>query len=115
LDVEAMTLNALDKAHAQAVLASDREHVTPYIRHNKNLFRQANIRSHVDLSAVRWTVDYDDDLALVRTLVESTKAHVGVVPDRFDFLRALERLGAAGSSNNAHARNESFSDGEICS
>jgi len=114
LDVEAMTRIALEKAHSQAVLPADREHVTPYIRRNKSLFRQANVRSQLDLSAIRWTVDYADDLALIRSLVATAQARAAAVPDRFDYLRALERLGAAGP-RNAHARNESYSEGEIYS
>jgi spore coat polysaccharide biosynthesis protein SpsF (cytidylyltransferase family) len=107
LDVEAFTREVLTKVCRDAVLPGDREHVTPYIRRNKDLFRQLNFRSSVDLSTLRWTVDHADDLALVRNLVDAARGLSGVAPDRFDYLRAFEQLGTHGVPN-PHPRNERF-------
>jgi spore coat polysaccharide biosynthesis protein SpsF (cytidylyltransferase family) len=90
LDVEALTRETLLKAHAEAQLSTDREHVTPYVRRNKTIFRHANLRSHFDLSGLRWTVDYADDLAFIRALVDSVDHPDVLLADRFDFLRALD-------------------------
>jgi spore coat polysaccharide biosynthesis protein SpsF (cytidylyltransferase family) len=109
LDVEAFTRDALMHAHDGTQLATDREHVTPYIRRNKALFRQANMRLHVDLSALRWTVDHADDLALVRALVDFVSHRENVPPDRYDFLRVLE-VHDSMLPKNTHARNERYSD-----
>jgi spore coat polysaccharide biosynthesis protein SpsF (cytidylyltransferase family) len=109
LDVETFTCEALVKAHSDADLASDREHVTPYIRRNKTLFRQANVRSSVDLSELRWTVDHADDLSFIRALVGSFNSHDLVLADRFDFLRALE-LNKAELPKNAHDRYERYDE-----
>ena len=109
LDVEAFTSDALSKAHERTQLPSDREHVTPYIRRTKELFRQANLRSSIDLSALRWTVDHADDLEFVRALIQTVDRHDITHADRFSFLRALEIHGA-NLPRNLHVRNERFSD-----
>ena len=102
LDVEAMTVAALETAAAEARLGSEREHVTPFIRNHPERFRAGLVSSPVDLSALRWTVDYPDDLELVRRLTESV-AGDPLLADRFDFLRAYDALGPTGAT---HARNE---------
>jgi spore coat polysaccharide biosynthesis protein SpsF (cytidylyltransferase family) len=112
LDVEVFTRAALAKAHENAQLATDREHVTPYIRRNKTMFSQTNLRSHVNLSGLRWTVDHPDDLAFVRALLQSVHHHDVVQCDRFDFLRALDAHNAELPRNN-HDRNERFTEGTI--
>jgi spore coat polysaccharide biosynthesis protein SpsF (cytidylyltransferase family) len=113
LDVEAFTSDALSKAHADARLPTDREHVTPYIRRNKAIFRQVNLRSLVDLSALRWTVDHPDDLAFVRALVATFDRDDAALADRFDFLRALEHHGTR-MPTNLHSRYERFEDKTAC-
>lgn len=109
LDVEAFTREALFKANESAHVSTDREHVTPYIRRNKALFRQANVRSEIDLSALRWTVDHPDDLEFVRALVGVTDCDDMVLADRFAFLRALEMHGSA-MPKNFHTRNERYNE-----
>jgi spore coat polysaccharide biosynthesis protein SpsF (cytidylyltransferase family) len=107
LDVEAMTGDALRKMHEFAKDASDREHVTPYIRRNKSIFRQANFQSSIDLSALRWTVDHDDDLNFVNALVNSLRNRNALGADRFDFLRAMAGL-EAGVPRSLRHRNEKY-------
>jgi spore coat polysaccharide biosynthesis protein SpsF (cytidylyltransferase family) len=102
LDVEAMTMAALEQAAAEAQLGSEREHVTLFIRNRPERFRAGLVASPVDLSALRWTVDYADDLELVRRLVEGVDVDP-LAADRYDFLRVYEALGLSGG---AHARNE---------
>jgi len=109
LDVEAFTKDALSKAHECTQLPSDREHVTPYIRRTKALFRQANLRSSIDLSALRWTVDHADDLEFVRALLRTVPCDDITRADRFNFLRH-ESIHGANFPRNPHVRNERFSD-----
>jgi len=66
LDVEVISYAALERAWREVKLASEREHVTPYIRKNPDRFRIANVESGVDLSRLRWTVDREEDLEFVR-------------------------------------------------
>jgi spore coat polysaccharide biosynthesis protein SpsF (cytidylyltransferase family) len=109
LDVEAMRIEALMQAHQQAIDIVDREHVTPFIRRNKAVFRQTTFRSSIDLSSMRWTVDYQDDLDVVAAMVDAIDPARIERADRFDFLRVIEG-GSIDGSSNQHARNEKFTE-----
>jgi spore coat polysaccharide biosynthesis protein SpsF (cytidylyltransferase family) len=111
LDVEAFTRDALTRAHTEADSASDREHVTSYIRHNKRLFKSVNLQSVSDMSSMRWTVDHADDLALVRAMVAALPNGNAALADRFDFLRVFESRRAK-MPNNRRDRNDHHTSGE---
>jgi spore coat polysaccharide biosynthesis protein SpsF len=66
LDVEAFTFAALSRAWHEAKLPSEREHVTPYLWKNPDRFRVENVRHATDLSKLRWTLDYAEDLRFTR-------------------------------------------------
>jgi len=68
LDVEVFSFIALERAWKEAILPSEREHVTPYIWKNPNLFKVANIKYKYNLSGLRWTLDYEDDLKFTREI-----------------------------------------------
>lgn len=105
LDVEAFTFEALHSAWQQALAPAEREHVTPFVRNRKDLFRAQGFSGLSDLSALRWTVDHADDLAHVRRLVEQVGARSPTDFDRFDLYRVCERDGAV-VRQPAHRRNE---------
>ncbi len=71
LDTEVFSFETLERAWKEAALKSEREHVTPFIRKPSNLFRLANVKNDVDLSAMRWTVDEPEDLEFVRRVCAS--------------------------------------------
>lgn len=66
LDIELFRFAALDRAHREAKLASEREHVTPYIWKHPDRFKVLNFAQDQDLSAWRWTVDKPEDLEFMR-------------------------------------------------
>lgn len=66
LDIEVFRFSALERAWREARLASEREHVTPFIWKHPQLFRLTNFRFERDLSAWRWTVDKPNDLQFMR-------------------------------------------------
>jgi spore coat polysaccharide biosynthesis protein SpsF (cytidylyltransferase family) len=68
LDVEVFSYKTLKKAWNEATLASEREHMTAYIRNHPEQFTQYNIKNPVDLSKFRWTVDQQEDLEFVREI-----------------------------------------------
>lgn len=70
LDVEVMTKTALLEASKSAQLDSEREHVTPYIRKNKQKYRVGTLLNTEDLSSLRWTVDEPEDLKFVTAVYE---------------------------------------------
>jgi glutamate-1-semialdehyde-2,1-aminomutase len=69
LDTEVLTFAALEAAWGQAKRATEREHVTPYVR-TSGRFRLMNVENAVDLSArgFRWSVDETRDLDFVRAV-----------------------------------------------
>ena len=69
LDIEVFSFDALKLAWKDAELASEREHVTPWIRNNVR-FRMRNVECETDLSPrkLRWTVDDPADIEFVRRI-----------------------------------------------
>lgn len=70
LDVEVFSREALLLAGEQATDRYDREHVTPYLRRGDR-FTRANLDNPQDLSAIRLTVDEEEDLALIRAIADA--------------------------------------------
>jgi len=68
MDAECFSLSALEKAWKEATDHQDREHVTPYIWRNKQIFRCGVLLSPEDYSHLRWTVDHDADFQLVSAI-----------------------------------------------
>lgn len=75
-DIEVFTSDALQKAWENAKLASEREHVTPYIKLNSTFydkyeFVSANYNSPADYNSIRMTVDEKLDFDLIQTVIEN--------------------------------------------
>jgi spore coat polysaccharide biosynthesis protein SpsF len=73
-DVEVFKFSALEIAWKNAVLSSEREHVTPFIRNNSNffggtLFKALNFDSKTNYNHIRMTVDEPKDLVAIEHLV----------------------------------------------
>ncbi len=107
LDTEVFGFRALEKAHREARLASEREHVTPYIWKNRDIFRVVAVRNAVDLSYMRWTVDDERDFTLVTRIFEGFGCadrvlHMGEIVEFLD--RNPELL----SINSSTMRNEGY-------
>lgn len=66
LDVEVFSRATLERASREATRPYDREHVTPYMQGAD--FKTGHLRHDVDLSRVRWTVDVQADLEVIRRL-----------------------------------------------
>lgn len=89
LDVEVVTFAALDRARSLAEAPSDREHVTPFLYRPENGFRIGSVRCSRDLGHLRWTVDYPEDLSLVREIYNALEAQ-GPDFSMWDVLALLE-------------------------
>lgn len=88
LDVECFTRAALERAAQEARDQPDREHVTPWMRGAGNGLRRIGVRTILDGSRLRLTVDYPADLAAIRRLIE----FVDRAPDAFDMFDMLRCL-----------------------
>src|SRR5436190_2186445 len=62
LDTEVFSVEALRATHAETWDANDREHVTEAIIRQSERFPAASLVQEKDLSDLRWSVDYLDDL-----------------------------------------------------
>jgi len=73
LDTEVCSFSALEKAWHEATRASEREHVTPYLRSGK--FRTANVESEMTAlyQHYRWTVDEVEDLGFIRAVYRAMR------------------------------------------
>lgn len=70
LDCEVITREALEKAHKEATLMSEREHVTPYIWKNEGLFTCIRVENDTDDGRYRFTVDEENDYLVVKAIIE---------------------------------------------
>ncbi len=71
LDLEIMRFEALKRAWHNAKLASEREHVTLYIKNNKELFQIQNYESTLgNLYEERWTIDEPEDYLFLKNIYE---------------------------------------------
>ena len=93
LDVEVFSFDALEKAWKEAKRPSEREHVTPYIWNHPEIFRLANVENDEDLSHLRWTLDYEEDLRFVREVYDRLyHGQVFLMKDVLALLRAEPEL-----------------------
>ncbi|MDP8237690.1 MAG: glycosyltransferase family protein [Candidatus Hatepunaea meridiana] len=105
LDTEVIDRNALNVAWRNAELKSEREHVTPYILNNPDLFRIKDVRHDIDLSNLRWTVDEPEDLEYIRNVYRK------LGPSSYnmaDVLKVLEDNPEFSKANQGIERNEGY-------
>ena len=107
LDAECFSLQALSRAWREATDPPDREHVTPYIWRNKQLFRCGHLLSDGDYSTLRWTVDNEQDLALVSKIYEALYRDGRPFGWR-DVLRLLAENPALAEANRAFIGQEGY-------
>ena len=67
LDVEVISIKSLEIAHREATSLFQREHVTPYIINSEN-FSKFYLKSDIDFSAERWTVDEPEDFIVIENI-----------------------------------------------
>jgi glutamate-1-semialdehyde aminotransferase/spore coat polysaccharide biosynthesis protein SpsF (cytidylyltransferase family) len=101
LDCEAFSISALEIAYKYAKKESEREHVTPYMRANRNKFKVYNLSCpYSDLEKVRWTVDSREDLDKIEALLKVTNGESNF----FKLLEAEKKT----TQFKAAKRNEGF-------
>ena len=109
LDAECFSVAALERAAREATSAPDREHVTPYIWRQKDLFRCGQLTSPVDYSQLRWTVDNEADFDLIARIYSALDAP-GRVFGMDDVLRYLAAHPELAAANDAFIGKEGYLD-----
>lgn len=74
LDYQITPGDILLEADQKAGKPKEREHVMPYVR-NGNNFQKKGLQRENDASWIRITVDYAEDLELIRALIKEHEAH----------------------------------------
>jgi spore coat polysaccharide biosynthesis protein SpsF len=104
LDVEAIRFRALEEAWTHAVRPSDREHVTPFVWRQPTRFQLAEVCHPRDLSHLRWTIDYPQDLEFARAVMERLPGNPGMR----EILMLLDREPDLARINDDTIRNEGY-------
>lgn len=71
LDVEIVKLSALKKSYIENKSKKNLEHVTMHIRRSKKYNKYNMKYNKKNLSKIRWTVDTEDDLKIIKKIVRS--------------------------------------------
>ena len=106
LDTEIFSFNALQKAHLQSKLYSEREHVTSYFTKKPKKFRLYNFKNNIDLSNHRWTVDQKEDLTFVRAIYSRMKPKTIFYME--DIMRIIRKESQLLKINSGITRNEGY-------
>ena len=107
LDAEVFSPHCLEDAWREARLPSQREHVTPFIYNNPARYRLGSYRSVANLSDMRWTVDEQADLDMVRRVFCALYPANPLFSTR-DIIEFLEREPEVGAINASIGRNEGY-------
>lgn len=105
LDVEVFEFGALEAAWREAVLPSDREHPTRFIRQRPERFKRVNYRARDDHSELRWTLDEPCDFEFLKAVYRELY-HANPEFDMFDVLRLLADKPELAEINAGITRNE---------
>lgn len=101
LDCEAFTFETLKKIEESAKEDFEREHVTQYVYHNHDNFKIANISYGRNLSFLRWTIDTQEDIDMVRTIYanrDHRKAGVLLMEEILDILEKKPEISKINSN-----------------
>ena len=102
IDIEIFNFSSLEKAFLNAALLSEREHVTPYIWKNPDLFKLENFALEDDFSSYRLTVDYEEDYNLSKKILKNFYPNI-----TFGYQQIIEFLKSQNIVNNIE-RNEGY-------
>jgi spore coat polysaccharide biosynthesis protein SpsF (cytidylyltransferase family) len=106
LDTEVFSFKALEVAHKNAKLQSEREHVTLYLNNNLDLFNKFVIENETDDSTYRFTVDEPEDFEVVKAIFEALYER-DALPFSFEVVKNFLDAHPEIAQKNAHIiRNE---------
>ena len=106
-DVEIFSFEALTKAWKEAKLASEREHVTPFIKLDESAFSINKVLSNDDLSNMRWTLDEKEDLELITIIFKELYSEDKLFSME-DILGLYEQNENLKNINKMHLREEGY-------
>ena len=106
LDIEIFSSETLKIANEEARWLSEREHVTPYILKNQNDFKLYNYKNNQNLSNLRWCVDEEVDLIMIKKIFQEMR------PNQYfstnDVLKIISKNPEIPKINNKIRTNEGY-------
>ena len=105
-DVEVIKFEALERAYENAKKNMEREHTTPYIWTNPNLFSLEEINSPYpkdSFSKYRLTLDYLEDYWLISEIFRSLSGNIFTLQEIVNFLDANENIRNINNMHHAKA------------
>ncbi len=106
LDCAVFSFSALERAWREATLASEREHVGPYIVNHPEWFRLGSLEKFKGLAHHRWTLDEPRDLAFLESVFNRLQRPDGQPFLTQDLLDLLSREPGLLQANKGIVRNE---------
>lgn len=107
LDLEIIRYDILKQAWKEARLASEREHVTMYIKNNRDQFHVQNYESPLgNLHEERWTIDEPEDYLFIKNIYEHFEKEGKEYFDSKDILDYLNANPEVRKINQGFIRNE---------
>jgi spore coat polysaccharide biosynthesis protein SpsF len=110
LDVEVVSMAALERAWKESTALYEREHVMPYIYERKDQFRVLIIENEVNYGSYRWTVDTQEDLDFIQAVVKELGCRMD-----FSWKEVIELLEKCPElmKINAQVKHKSFTDVDL--
>jgi len=91
-EIEILSFETLEKIWKNAERTSEREHVTVYIKHNPKQFKILTVVNDENLSHLRWSVDRENDLELVRLIIQKIKTRPILLHDILELFKKEPKL-----------------------
>lgn len=107
-DVEVFSLKVLKTAWKNAKMSSEREHVTPYIKNNPNIFKIVNLKFNINLNNKRWTIDEPEDFEFIKIIYKNLYSEDSLFGMR-KILNFLKKHPEIEKINKNIIRNEGYS------
>ena len=91
-DVEVFSFTALETSWKNSKKPSEREHVTPFIYNNPNMFSIAQIKNSEDLTHFHWTLDRKEDLMFIQAVYKQIHKKPILIEDILQILKKNPEL-----------------------
>jgi len=114
IDTEIFSFKTLEQAWKEAKLPSEREHVTPFIKKNKEVFKIYNLENNQKIPIYRLTIDRNEDLEFLRAIASNITKQPILMEDIYElFLQKPKILDLYNDGMNLNeGYNKSLKDDE---
>ena len=102
--VEVFKSDLISLLNSKALDPIHREHVTPYIYQNRNLFNIYSLSSDIDLSCYRLTIDYEQDYLMFKELIGKLNEQLPPFKSIINVLKKFPDI----SSINSHLKKSQY-------